>query len=226
MTTKILYGIAHVVLLALSVVTLGASRASAAQPKVLLLITDEHNFRTLGCYRRLMAREQAQMWGIGAIVPTPHIDEIAKDGVICTRAYATSPVCTPCRAAIFTGRYPHATGAPKNNLTLDRSIPTIADRLNEAGYRTGYFGKWHLAGEGKPEWSPSVDGGFQSKAFMFNRGHWKKFVITDGAPAVGAVRNGEPNYGLDGADERSFATDWLTDRAMDYIGDGSEEQPF
>ena len=80
------------------------------KPNVLIVITDEHNFRTLGCYRKLLAQEQAEMWGPGAVVPTPQIDAIASEGVLCTRAYATSPVCSPCRAAMITGRYPHAAG--------------------------------------------------------------------------------------------------------------------
>ncbi|MEO1614945.1 MAG: sulfatase [Planctomycetota bacterium] len=196
------------------------------KPNVLLIITDEHNFRTLGCYREQMPREQAEMWGPEVTVSTPQLDRIAHEGVICTRAYATSPVCSPCRAAMITGRYPHNTGVPTNNLVLDRSIPTLADRLNDAGYRTAFFGKWHLAGTGKPEWSPDIDGGFQFKKFMFNRGHWKKFAIMNGAPRVDSKRNGVPSYGLAGADETSFATDWLTDRALEYITDASDEKPF
>lgn len=196
------------------------------QPNVLLIITDEHNFRTLGCYRELLPREQAEMWGRGVVVPTPHLDRLAKQGVICTRAYATAPVCTPCRAAMITGRYPHAVGAPANNLPLDRSAPTLADRLNKAGYRTAFFGKWHLGGSGKPEWSPQVDGGFQFTRFMFNRGHWKKFDIADGKPLVAAVRNGKPTYDVDSATSKTFSTDWLTDRAIDYITDPAADKPF
>ena len=124
--------------------------ASAAAPNVILIVTDEHNFRTLGCYRKLLSREQAEMWGPKAVVPTPHLDSLAKEGVICTRAYATSPVCSPCRATIFTGRYSFAAGVPTNSSTLDRSIPTLADRLNQQGYQTAYMGKWHLGGNPRP----------------------------------------------------------------------------
>ena len=201
--------------------------ASNDRPNVLLIVTDEHNFRTLGCYRDLMPREQAEMWGPGVVVPTPNLDRLANEGVICTRAYATAPVCSPCRAAMITGRYPHATGVPTNNEVLDRSIPTLADRLNAVGYRTAFIGKWHLGGDGKPEWQPKVDGGFQFTKFMFNRGHWKKFIIKDnGEPAVGSRRNGRPNYNVDGADEKTFSTDWLTDRAIDYITDQRATAPF
>lgn len=204
----------------------GSFVQAASGPHVLLIITDEHNFRTLGCYREEMLREQAEMWGLGAVVPTPNFDRLAREGVLCTRAYATSPVCSPCRAAMITGRYPHVTGVPTNNLVLDRSIPTLADRLNEAGYRTAFIGKWHLGGAGKPEWAPQVDGGFQFTKFMFNRGHWKKFVIEDGQPRVGPRKNGQPTYAVDGADEESFSTDWLTTRAIEYITDPEASKPF
>ena len=203
-----------------------ASGADRTPPNVLLIITDEHNFRTLGCYRELMVRDQAEMWGRGVIVPTPNLDRLAKEGVICTRAYATAPVCSPCRAAMITGRYPHATGVPVNNHVLDRSIPTLADRLNLAGYRTAFIGKWHLGGNGKPEWQPKVDGGFQFKKFMFNRGHWKKFSLAGGTPAVGARSDGKPNYALAGADEKTFSTDWPTDRAIEFIADPRQTKPF
>jgi arylsulfatase A-like enzyme len=213
-------------LLTLTCIPCIARAATDGLPNVLLIVTDEHNFRTLGCYRELLSPEQAQMWGSNVVVPTPHLDSLAKEGVICTRAYATSPVCSPSRAAMITGRYPHNVGVPTNDMVLDRSIPTLADKLNKAGYRSAFIGKWHLGGEGKPEWSPKVDGGFQFKKFMFNRGHWKKFVIANGEPAVGSQRNGEPNYNLDGADEKTFATDWLTDRAIDFITDADATKPF
>ena len=203
------------------------SAIGRATPNVLLIITDEHNFRTLGCYRQQMPREQAEMWGKDVVVPTPHIDQLAADGVLCMRAYATSPVCSPCRAAMITGRYPHAVGVPTNDKSLDRSVPTLADRLNDAGYRTGFIGKWHLAGTGKPEWAPLVDGGFRFKKYMFNRGHWKKFAITDDGARVGAVKKGQPTYDVDGADAHSFSTDFLTDRAIEFMTDPAQQSsPF
>ncbi len=70
------------------------------QPNLLIIHTDEHNFRTLGCYRDLMSDDQSYVWGEGVKVDTPNIDWIAKNGAICDRYYATSPVCTPSRAAL------------------------------------------------------------------------------------------------------------------------------
>ena len=196
-----------------------------AHPNVLVIITDEHNFRTLGCYRDQLPANQAEMWGPGAVVSTPNIDRLAHEGVLCTRAYATSPVCSPCRAAMVTGYYPHNVGVPTNNHILDRSIPTLADLLNARGYRSGFIGKWHLGGEGKPEWAPKVDGGFQFKKYMFNRGHWKKFGEQDGTPFIAAKnKQGAPSYAVAGADEKSFATDFLTDRAIEFVH--ASDDPF
>lgn len=198
----------------------------ADQPNVLIIITDEHNFRTLGCYREQLTQEQAEMWGPGTIVVTPNIDRLAKEGVMCMRAYATAPVCTPCRAAMMTGLYPQNTGAPANDLKLRDDVPTIAKLMNAAGYRSSFVGKWHLGGAGKPEWSPKVDGGFTHKSAMFNRGHWKKFVMTDEGPRVGAKDGKDrPDYAVDGADEKTFSTDFLTDRVIEFIQQETD-QPF
>ena len=87
----------------------------AAKTNVLIIHTDEHNFRTLGCYRALLPKEQAFVWGDGVAVETPHIDSLAKRGALCDRFYATSPVCTPSRASFVTGRYPQNTGAAIND---------------------------------------------------------------------------------------------------------------
>jgi arylsulfatase A-like enzyme len=209
-----------------AVCLLGVSAHAADQPNVLIVITDEHNFRTLGCYREQMSPDQAEMWGPGTVVETPHIDRLANEGLICTRAYATAPVCTPCRAAMITGLYPHNTGAPQNNLYLKDDVPTLAKLLNQQGYRSSFVGKWHLGGPGKPEWAPKVDGGFQHTAAMFNRGHWKKFEMTATGPAVGARDNKDkPTYDVDDADAKSFSTDFLTDRLLEFVN-RKADQPF
>ena len=199
---------------------------AADQPNILIIITDEHNFRTLGCYRDQLPKEQAEMWGPGTVVTTPNLDRLAKEGLMCTRAYATAPVCSPCRAAMITGLYPQNTGVPTNNLKLRSDIPTLATILHDNGYQTGFIGKWHLAGNGKPEWAPAIDGGFINKTFMFNRGHWKKFSL-DGTTAQVAARDkqGKPSYGVDNADKTSFSTDFLTDRAIDFINNNTTS-PF
>ncbi|MGB7328421.1 MAG: sulfatase [Rubripirellula sp.] len=205
----------------------GVVTTAADTPMNLVIIqTDEHNFRTLGCYRETLPAAQAMVWGKEAVVETPAIDAIAHRGAICTSFYATSPVCTPSRAAFFSGRYPQNTGSWQNDRPLAGDIVTFAEVLRQNGYSTGYAGKWHLDGPGKPQWAPKRQFGFEDNRFMFNRGHWKKFEITDQGPQVAARgKNGEPSYSLAGADEKSFSTDWLSDRAVDFIRQHAGE-PF
>jgi arylsulfatase A-like enzyme len=203
------------------------SQLAAAKPRNLLIIqSDEHNFRTLGCYRDLMPEEQAYVWGEGVKVDTPHIDSIANEGAICTSFYATSPVCTPSRASLLTGLYPQNTGSPSNNEPLLDSVETIAEVLRQKGYATGYAGKWHLDGSAKPGWAPKRKFGFEDNRYMFNRGHWKKLDIGKEGPFVAArSADDQPTYGVDGADETTFATDFLADRTIDFIH-ANKDKPF
>jgi arylsulfatase A-like enzyme len=193
---------------------------------LLIIQTDEHNFRTLGCYRAQLPADQAFIWGENAIVETPHIDALAARGALCTSFYATSPVCTPSRASLVSGRYPHNTGAPTNDVPMRDDVVTFAQRLRERGYETGFAGKWHLDGPGKPQWEPERDFGFSDNRYMFNRGHWKQLELTTGGPRVKAQdTNGRPSYSVQGADATSFTTDWLTDRTLNFIEE-HHQRPF
>ena len=205
---------------------LAVSSANAQSMNLLIIQTDEHNFRTLGCYRETLPDDQAFIWGNEAVVETPAIDSIAARGAICTSFYATSPVCTPSRAAFFTGRYPQNTGSFQNDRPLRNDMVTFAETLRRGGYATGYAGKWHLDGSGKPQWGPQRQFGFADNRFMFNRGHWKKFELTVDGPRVGS-RNakGQPDYKLASADDKTFSTDWLMDRAIDFVKKNAD-QPF
>ena len=80
-----------------------AMAATKDRPNLLIIHTDEHNFRTLGCYRALMPKTQALMWG-ETVVETPNIDWLANNGAVCTRFYGTTPVCSPSRSSFISGR--------------------------------------------------------------------------------------------------------------------------
>lgn len=216
------------ILLAVTTVFLTNKIVSAKKqrPNILWIITDEHNFRTLGCYRNLLAPELANMWG-EPVVETPNIDRLAKKGAIFTKMYSSSPVCSPCRSSMFTGQYPQTVNVPKNDRVMDTNYPTIASVLGKEGYRTGYCGKWHLSGEAKPGWEPIPSYGFQDNRYMFNRGHWKKLGFDDDRePRVAARdKNGAPSYSVANTDEKSFTTDWLADRTIDFI-EANKNNPF
>lgn len=84
------------------------------------------------------------------LIQTPHIDRMEKEGVRLTNHFSSANVCTPSRAGLLTGRYPIRTGLAHHVLFPDseHGLPheeiTLAGALNEAGYRTGMYGKWHL----------------------------------------------------------------------------------
>lgn len=114
-----------------------APAASAGEPPVkpniIVVFTDDQGWADLSC-------QQAT-----PDVRTPHIDRLAREGVRLTSGYVTAPQCVPSRAGLLTGRYQQRFGVDHNGqgpLPLD--VPTLPDRLRQAGYITGMVGKWHL----------------------------------------------------------------------------------
>ena len=92
---------------------------------------------------------------------TPNVDRLAAQGTRFERAYTCAPVCGPARSAIFTGLYPHSNGVLGNSQAPHIDIPTLGQRVTDAGLRAAYIGKWHLDGtdyfgDGRcpPGWDP------------------------------------------------------------------------
>ena len=114
------------------------------RPNVLLILTDQHRLSALGAYGETPCR-------------TPNLDRLASESIRFETAYTPCPVCSPARASIITGRYPHSHGITSNVHNLGCSVHELPDRrdllsrqLQQAGYQCGYTGKWHL-GTGKTE---------------------------------------------------------------------------
>lgn len=107
------------------------------RPNILLVLADDLGWGDLGCYGATRVR-------------TPNIDALARRGATYRDAHAASSVCSPSRYAILTGRYPWRSPLKLGVLggsdpcIIGADVPTVASRLEEAGYRTGAFGKWHL----------------------------------------------------------------------------------
>ena len=80
------------------------------------------------------------------LVHTPRLLELAQESTVFTQACSSSPLCTPWRACLLSGRWPTQTGVTRNGQALPDGIPTLAQRLNGAGYHTAWLGKWHLSG--------------------------------------------------------------------------------
>ncbi|MDD4774026.1 MAG: sulfatase [Eubacteriales bacterium] len=102
-------------------------------PNILFVFSDQQRFSDLGCY------------GSSEVI-TPNIDKWAQQAVVFDRFYSNCPVCVPARGTLLTGTYPLRHGAITNDLRIRPDSRSIAHILNENGYNTAYFGKWHLGG--------------------------------------------------------------------------------
>jgi N-sulfoglucosamine sulfohydrolase len=114
------------------------------RPNILVFIADDQGEGDLCCYGHPVLR-------------TPNIDRIATEGIRYDRAFLTISSCSPSRASILTGRYPHSTGAPDLHQPLPADQWSVARYLRAAGYHTTAVGKWHLGGPEKKQWDRVVD---------------------------------------------------------------------
>jgi arylsulfatase A-like enzyme len=106
-------------------------------PNIILVVADDLGYGDLASYGN-------------TIVKTPHLDEMAASGIRFERFYAASPVCSPTRGSILTGRHPYRYNIPwAGRHPLPFEEITIAEALQEKGYASGHFGKWHLGGLSK-----------------------------------------------------------------------------
>ena len=115
------------------------------RPNIVVIFLDDMGYGDLGCFGN-------------SAVGTPHIDQLAAEGVRWTQFYANSPICSPSRVAVMTGQYPqrwqaygHFASRKRNDARgmadwLDAGAVVLPRLLHEAGYATGHFGKWHMGG--------------------------------------------------------------------------------
>ncbi|MBI1355194.1 MAG: sulfatase-like hydrolase/transferase [Acidobacteria bacterium] len=130
--------------LLVSTLLLAAAAGAADKPNFIVLFADDLGYGDLSVYGSPNIR-------------TPRIDRLAAEGVKLTDFYAVSPVCTPSRAGLLTGRYPVRSGMvrvlfPREEAGLPASEVTVAEALQKQGYATALIGKWHLGD--RPEHSP------------------------------------------------------------------------
>jgi arylsulfatase A-like enzyme len=179
----------------------------ADPPNVVFVMADQMRAEAMGC----LGNDQ---------VETPHIDEMADDGILFTRAYSNDPICSPARGCLFSGRFSHKHGVILNSyfkVGLPSDTESLSRCLSDAGYHTGYIGKWHLyesdeyPGFVPPERRHGFD--FWSG---FGRGH-------DHA-------KGHPEFSDDGTEmtwNEGYQPAVQTDIAIDYLEERTDsEDPF
>ncbi|MCI0463525.1 MAG: sulfatase [Gemmataceae bacterium] len=204
-------GAAVVSLLAQGFWSTQALRAEQAnrRPNILVIVADDLGYADVGCH------------GCKDI-PTPNIDSLATNGIRCTNAYVSCPVCSPTRAGLMTGRYQQRFGHEFNagpatlappHFGLPLTEVTLADRLKAAGYATGMVGKWHL--------------GYQPQFHPMRRGFDEYFGFLGGAHSyLQANDRGDPILrGTQPADEKEYLTDAFTREALAFL-DRHQKEPF
>lgn len=118
--------------LALLALPLANLAAATQQPNIILVMADDQGYGDTG-------------YNGHKVVKTPALDRMAREGIRFDRFYASSPVCSPTRASVLTGRHPVRMGIEgANSGHLPEEEFTLAELCKQAGYTTGHFGKWHL----------------------------------------------------------------------------------
>ncbi|MGM0399670.1 MAG: sulfatase [Chloroflexota bacterium] len=182
-----------------------------AKPNFVFILMDDLGWKDLGCYG-------------STFYETPHLDQLAEEGVRFTDAYAACPVCSPTRASILSGKYPAAVGVTNfigghtrgklidapyiDHLPLKEK--SLASTLGENGYTTWHVGKWHL---GDAPYYPTEHG------FDVNVGGCSWGMPLNGYFSPWGIEN------LEDGPEGEYLTDRLTDEAIDLIHN-NEDQPF
>ena len=152
---------------------IGAQVAFSAQkqeekikPNLLFVFSDQHRRASLG-----FMKEDP--------VVTPNLDKLAKGGVAFTKASSNTPLCTPYRGILMTGRYALSSGITYNGAHMTQEYKTLAQVMEDGGYYTGFVGKWHLAP--KQYAAPKYRGGFDFwHANNYNGDHFRTFYFRDG----------------------------------------------
>src|SRR5712692_7446667 len=165
------------------------ARAAGAPPNILYIMADDHASHAISAYG-------------SRINQTPNLDRIARDGMRFDNCFCTNSICTPSRGVIMTGQYSHITGVKTLNDGLDPARQNVAKLLQDAGYQTGFVGKWHL------KYDPS---GFDYWIMLPGQGLYHNPVM---------IEMGQKKQ-LQG-----YSTDLITDYSLDYLKRRKEDKPF
>lgn len=195
------------------------------KPNIILVFIDDMGWSDFSCFGNVDAQ-------------TPYIDRLASEGICFEQFYVNSPICSPSRVAISTGTYPqrwnitsylaHRAQNAERGIAnwLDPKAPMLARGLNEAGYATGHFGKWHMGGQRDVTDAPYItEYGFDESLTNFEGMGPKLLPLTkDENGTVGRIWEeaeilGEPFAWM----QRSEITSGFIDAAIQFMGKAQQD---
>ena len=170
---------------------------SRTTPKnIIFILTDDHRYDFMGFTGKVPWLE------------TPNLDRLAREGAYFPNTYVTTSLCSPSRASILTGLYSHTHRVVDNAAPDPGNLTFFPEYLQNAGYQTGFFGKWHM-GNHTDEPQPGFD-------------HWESFRGQ-------GVYYG-PTLNINGTkisyDEETYISDLLTEHAVEWLASTAKDKPF
>lgn len=185
----------------------GLEKLPGTKPRnIVFILTDDHRYDALGFMGH-------------PFLETPHLDALARGGVHFTNAFVTTSLCSPSRASILTGLYAHRHGVVDNYNPVSDRLVYFSQHLKQAGYETGFFGKWHMGGEhDDPQrgWDRWVSFKGQGSYWADNRGSTRIVPQSSADLNVDGVRT----------PRRGYITDEVTDYALEWLASRDSSRPF
>ncbi|CAM3899155.1 sulfatase-like hydrolase/transferase [Lederbergia lenta] len=184
------------------------------KPNFIIIYCDDLGYGDLSCYG-------------SEHVKTPHLDQLADDGIKLMNWYSNSPVCSPSRAALLTGKYPLRTGVDRilsgkrGSIGLSTAHETLATKLKSLGYNTAMFGKWHLGAS--LETGPNAHGFDEFFGFRAGCVDYYSHIFYYESPPVHDLWNNDQEVWNNG----EYLTELISDKAVQFIEkQAHQEQPF
>ncbi|QLG45770.1 sulfatase family protein [Costertonia aggregata] len=181
--------------------------AKNKQPNVIIVFTDDQGYQDVGVFG-------------SPNIKTPHLDQMAKDGIKLTNFYAAQAVCSASRAGLLTGCYPNRLGIhgafmPNSKKGLNTTETTIAKMLKEKGYRTAIYGKWHLGDH--PDFMPNNHGFDEYFGIPYSNDMWPLHPQQGPIFNFGPLPLYENEMIVDTLTNQSLLTTQITEKSVEFI---------